>query len=99
MISFAGPTQRLIHVLHNSEQPASCFAVLDTGTTLITDVLFEVLIAKLTQTKSGKDSFYQQRKGFKMEAKGPRYELSDFVIKIGSVSMASNFKGILVEVR
>lgn len=91
-------SQRLIHVLHNSEQPASCFSVLDTGTTLIADVLFDVLIHKLTSGKAGKESFYQQRKGSKMESKGPRYELSDFIIKIGSVSMASNFKGILVEV-
>ncbi|KAL4226133.1 mediator complex subunit Med20 [Mactra antiquata] len=90
--------QRLIHVLHNSEQPASCFSVLDTGTTLIADVLFDVLIHKLTSGKAGKEAFYQQRKGSKMESKGPRYELSDFIIKIGSVSMASNFKGILVEV-
>lgn len=93
-----GQPQRLVHVLHNSEQPASCFSVIDTGTTLVADVLFDVLIAKLTQNKSGKDGFYQQRKGFKIEAKGPRYELSDFVIKIGSVSLASNFRGILVEV-
>lgn len=89
---------RLVHVLHNSEQPASCFSILDTGTTLSADLLFEVLIVKLTQSKSGKDSFYQQRKGFKIESKGPRYELGDFIIKIGSVSLASNFKGILVEV-
>ncbi|XP_060597390.1 mediator of RNA polymerase II transcription subunit 20-like [Ruditapes philippinarum] len=98
-VNLPGSTQqRLIHVLHNSEQPASCFSVLDTGTTLIADVLFEVLIAKLTQVKAGKEPLYQHRKGFKMESKGPRYELSDFIIKIGSVSMASNFKGILVEV-
>ncbi|KAH3881709.1 mediator of RNA polymerase II transcription subunit 20-like [Dreissena polymorpha] len=93
-----GTPQRSLHLLHNSEQPASCFSVLDTGTTLVADVLFEVLMAKLTQSKSGKDGFYQQRKGFKIESKGPRFEISDFVIKIGSVSMASNFKGILVEV-
>ena len=96
---FSAGSQRLVHVLHNSEQPASCFSVLDTGTTLVADLLFEVLIVKLTQSKSGKDSFYQQRKGFKIETKGPRYELGDFIIKIGSVSLASNFKGILVEVR
>jgi len=60
---------------------------------------FQVLVAKLTQIKSGKDGYYERRKGFKIESKGPRYELSDFVVKIGSVSMSSNFKGILVEVR
>ena len=99
VLYFTAGNLRLVHVLHNSEQPASCFSILDTGTTLSADLLFEVLIVKLTQSKSGKDSFYQQRKGFKIESKGPRYELGDFIIKIGSVSLASNFKGILVEVR
>lgn len=90
--------QRIIHILHNSEQPATCFAVLDTGTVLVSDLLFELLMAKLTSTKAGRDAFYQQRKGFKIESRGQRYELGDFIIKIGSVSLVSNFKGILVEV-
>lgn len=97
-ITIPGTSTRLLHVLHNSEQPASCFAVLDTGTTLIADILFDVLIDKLIGENKGKDGYYTQRKGFKIESKGPRYELCDFVIKIGSVSLASNFKGILVEV-
>ncbi|KAJ8302039.1 hypothetical protein KUTeg_021026 [Tegillarca granosa] len=69
-----------------------------TGTVLVSDLLFELLMAKLTSTKAGRDAFYQQRKGFKIESRGQRYELGDFIIKIGSVSLVSNFKGILVEV-
>jgi len=92
---FSVNQQRILHILHNTEQPASCYSVLDTGTTLVADILFEVLITKLTHSKN---NFYSQRKGFKIESKGPRFQLSDFIIKIGSVSMASNFKGILVEV-
>ena len=91
-------TQRLIHIIHNSEHPASCFASLDTGTILVSDLLFDVLMSKLTAAKTGRESFYQQRKGFRIESWGQRYELWDFIIKIGSVSLASNFKGILVEV-
>lgn len=91
-------TQRLIHIIHNSEHPASCFVSLDTGTILVSDLLFDVLMSKLTAAKTGRESFYQQRKGFRIESRGQRYELWDFIIKIGSVSLASNFKGILVEV-
>ena len=91
-------TQRLIHIIHNSEHPASCFASLDTGTILVSDLLFDVLMSKLTAAKTGRESFYQQRKGFRIESRGQRYELWDFIIKIGSVSLASNFKGILVEI-
>ncbi|XP_014790192.1 mediator of RNA polymerase II transcription subunit 20 [Octopus bimaculoides] len=84
-------TQRLIHILHNSEQPATCFAILDTGNCLVADSQFDVLMQRLK-------GFYQQRKGSKIESKGQRYEYGDFLIKIGTVLMASSVKGILVEV-
>ncbi|KAL5013363.1 hypothetical protein ScPMuIL_007633 [Solemya velum] len=95
MIFLTFSPQRLVHILHNTEQPATCFSILDTGTCLMADVMFEIFMNKLTHSKS---AFYQQRKGFKIESKGQRYELGDFFIKIGSVSLMSNFKGILVEV-
>ena len=79
--------------MHNSEQPASCFAILDTGTCLVADTLFDILILKL------KD-FYSCRKNYRMETKGQRYELDDFVIKVGSVIMGGSIsKGVLLEVR
>lgn len=34
-----------------------------------------------------------------IESKGPRFELGDFVIKLGSVTMSQNLKGVMVEVR
>ena len=60
-------TQRLIHIIHNSEHPASCFVSLDTGTILVSDLLFDVLMSKLTAAKTGRESFYQQRKGFRVK--------------------------------
>lgn len=33
-----------------------------------------------------------------IESKGPRFELGDFLIKLGSVAMSQNFKGVLIEV-
>jgi mediator of RNA polymerase II transcription subunit 20 len=85
---------RLVHVLHNSEYPASVFSILDTGTKtipLITDGLFDLLMLKMTPT-------YTSKKQIKVESKGPRFELGDFLIKLGSVTMSQNFKGVLVEV-
>ena len=43
---------------------------------------------------------FSNRKNAKFESKGQRYEMGDFVIKIGSVVLGANtsFKGILVEV-
>lgn len=64
----------------------------------MSDLLFEDLMSKLTMAKAGRESFYSQRKGFKIESRGQRYEVGDFIIKIGSVSLASNFRGILIEV-
>ncbi|XP_074646796.1 mediator of RNA polymerase II transcription subunit 20-like [Tubulanus polymorphus] len=85
--------QRLSHVMHNSEQPASCFCVLDTGTCLVADTLLDVLMLKLK-------GFYAPRKSAKVECKGQRYEMDDFIVKIGSVLLGQNQtnKGIMVEV-
>ncbi|CAH1783444.1 unnamed protein product, partial [Owenia fusiformis] len=84
---------RMVHVLHNSQQPASCFAIVDTGTCLVADNLFDLIMLKLK-------SYYASRKNSKVESKGQRYELQDFAIKIGSVTIGQtmHFKGILVEV-
>lgn len=86
--------QRTVHVLHNSEQPATVFSILDTGhktIPLATDGLFDLLMMKMA-------SFYQSKKQTKAESKGPRYEIGDFCVKLGTVTVSQNFKGILVEV-
>lgn len=82
-----------MHVLHNSEHPATAFAILDTGTCLVADNTFDQLIHKLK-------AFYAPKKNAKVETKGQRYEIGDFIVKIGSVVLGQNisFKGILVEV-
>lgn len=43
---------------------------------------------------------YTSKKMLKIESKGPRFELGDFLVKLGSVTMSQNqnFKGILIEV-
>lgn len=57
---------KTVHVLHNSEHPASVFSILDTGTKqipLVADGLFDVLMLKMTpiytskkQTKVNKET-------------------------------------------
>nr|CAH7760483.1 unnamed protein product [Callosobruchus chinensis] len=86
--------QRIVHVLHNSEQPATVFSILESGTKTIplaTDGLFDLLMMKMS-------SFYTSKKQTKAESKGPRFEIGDFCVKLGTVTISSNFKGILVEV-
>lgn len=85
---------KAVHVLHNSEHPASVFSILDTGIKqipLVADSLFDLLILKMQPV-------YTSKKQTKIESKGPRFELGDFVIKLGSVTMSQTFKGVLVEV-
>ena len=41
--------QRFVHILHNSEQPASCFAVLDNNMCLVADIPFILLMLKLKE--------------------------------------------------
>ncbi|XP_076363612.1 mediator complex subunit 20 isoform X2 [Tachypleus tridentatus] len=80
-----------INVIHNTEHPASCFALLDTGTCLVVDTQFDLLMSKMA-------GIYTSKKSTKIESKGVRYEVVDFLVKVGSVSMGPSFRGILVEV-
>ena len=86
-----GP-QRTLQILHNSEQPATVSSVLEHSERRITftsDTLFDLLLLKLSNVYSKK---------LRIEAKGPRFEIGDFSIKLGIVSVAGSGKGILVEV-
>lgn len=89
-------SQKTVHVLHNSEQAASVFSILETGAgskniPVVADSLFDLLMMKMT-------AVYTSKKQTKVESKGPRFELGDFCVKLGSVSMSQNFKAVLVEV-
>ncbi|XP_018792309.1 PREDICTED: mediator of RNA polymerase II transcription subunit 20 [Bactrocera latifrons] len=89
-----GPA-KTVHVLHDSEYPASTFSILDNGAgkqiPLVADNLFDLLMLKMT-------SVYTSKKQTKIESKGARFEYGDFLIKLGSVTMMENFKGILIEI-
>ena len=57
--------------------------------TLTSDTLFDLLMLKLTNVYKKKTT---------IESKGPRFEIGDFIVKLGSVTVGGVFKGILVEV-
>jgi len=89
---------RTFHVLHNSEHPATVFSVLEPPpaaaaakprTTFTSDTLFDYLLLKLSNV-------YQKK--LKIESKGSRFEIGDFVVKLGIVTASGSVKGILVEV-
>ncbi len=83
---------KTLNVLHNSEQPATVFSVLENaGKTVVftSDTLFDLLLIKLSNVYSKK---------FKIESKGSRFEVGDFLVKLGVVSAGGSVKGILVEV-
>lgn len=89
--AIASPPKTL-NILHNSEQPATVFSVLENQNKTISftsDTLFDLLLLKLSNVYSKK---------FKIESKGSRFEIGDFLVKLGIVSVAGSFKGILVEV-
>lgn len=55
-VLFTGPP-KIVHVLHNSEHPASVFSILETGTkqiSLVADSLFDLLILKMTPAYTSK---------------------------------------------
>jgi len=94
----SGPNQQQLaanknlYILHSDEHPASVFSVLECGNktvTLTSDTLFDLLMLKLTNVYKKKTT---------IESKGPRFEIGDFIVKLGSVTVGGVFKGILVEV-
>ncbi|EDW00322.1 mediator of RNA polymerase II transcription subunit 20 [Drosophila grimshawi] len=90
-----GTPTRAVHVLHDSEFPASTFSIIDNGTgkqvALVADAIFDLLMLKMTST-------FTSKKQTKIESRGARFEYGDFVIKLGSVTMMEHFKGILIEI-
>jgi len=87
--------QRKLHILHNSEMPTSTYAIIEAPgkqICLSADLLLDLLIPRLSHV-------FTSKKNLKIESKGTRFTLGDFVIKIGTVTMASGqYRGILVEV-
>lgn len=84
-------TVKLIHVLHSSEHPRLSFSVLDNNC-LVSDIGFDSVLAKL------KVFYAPSVKGGKVEVKGSKYSFGDFNVKLGNITQASNFKGIVMEV-
>ena len=77
---------KTLNVLHNSEQPATVFSVLENANKTVvftSDTLFDLLLLKLTNVYSKK---------FKIESKGARFEIGDFLVKLGIVSAAGSVK-------
>ncbi|XP_037939448.1 mediator of RNA polymerase II transcription subunit 20-like [Teleopsis dalmanni] len=86
---------KAVHVLHDSEYPASSFSILDNGAgkqiPMVADNLFDLLMLKMAPV-------YTAKKQSKIESKGARFEYGDFLIKLGSVSNLDKFKGLLIEI-
>ena len=82
---------KLLHLLHHSEYPKLTFSVLENNTCMVSESGFDLIIDKLK-------AFYTPRKGGKIEVKGPKYRLGDIVVRIGSITQTSNFKGLILEI-
>ena len=100
----SGQAPKTLHVLHNSEYPATVFSVLEPPATaqqpgknqqtpsnnritFTTDYLFDLLLLKLS-------SVYQKNKqNQKIESKGNRYEIGDFVVKVRNYGRALELGG------
>src|SRR5206468_3512633 len=54
--------------------------------------------ASFDQIMMNLSSVYSSKKSTRMECRGPRYTLADFIVKIGSCSVGPSFKGVLVEI-
>ena len=90
-LSAAGGPQKLIHMLHSSEYPRTTFAVLDSMHCLVADNTLDTIFVQLK-------AFYAPRKGFKIEVKGQHYEVKQYSVKFGAITIGASSKGVIVEV-
>ncbi|KAF8766619.1 Mediator of RNA polymerase II transcription like protein [Argiope bruennichi] len=61
-LSYHFSPNRAVNIIHNSEHPATGFALLDTGTCLMADSHFDMLMAKMA-------GIYIPKKAIKIESK------------------------------
>jgi len=87
----AFPNQKVLNHITASEYPASAFSLIENGPTIVTDSSFDQILTNL-------GSFYSPKKLARMEVRGQRWTLVDFVIKLGSCTMGPNFKAIVAEI-
>lgn len=78
--------------MHNSEYPVTTFAILENHLCITADNMLDLLLLKLKP-------LYENRKNLSVECQGTRFELDDFVFKVGTVQMTSNKSnlGLLLE--
>ncbi|KAH7641142.1 mediator complex subunit 20 [Dermatophagoides farinae] len=85
------PTQKLLNLLQSSEYPASAFSLIENGPTIVADSSFEQIITNLS-------NFYSPKKLARVEVRGQKWTLGDFIVKLGSCTMGANFKAVIAEI-
>lgn len=82
---------KVLNVLTSSEYPTTAFSLFENGSTIVTDSSFDLILANL-------GAFYTAKKLARMEVKGQRWSLNDFIVKIGPCTMGPNFKAVVAEI-
>ncbi|XP_067947309.1 mediator of RNA polymerase II transcription subunit 20-like [Watersipora subatra] len=80
-------------LMHSTEYPITSFAFLDNNSCLTADNIIDLIMMKLK-------ALYDARKNLKVECKGSRFTLQDFVFKTGAVHLtnSNSVLGVLLEV-
>lgn len=83
--------QKLLNLIQSSEYPATAFSLIENGSTIVADQSFEQIISNLS-------NFYSSKKLARIEVRGQKWLLGDFVCKLGSCTMGGSFKAIVTEI-
>ncbi|KAL1283744.1 Mediator of RNA polymerase II transcription subunit [Trichinella pseudospiralis] len=85
-----------VHLFQSSEFPETTFVLV--GDTLGSASTFLFAEKSITQMIRNLDGAYCTKPISKVECRGNKYVISDFTVRTSVATIASNFKGILVEV-
>ncbi|KRY47485.1 Mediator of RNA polymerase II transcription subunit 20 [Trichinella britovi] len=85
-----------VHLFQSSEFPETTFVLV--GDTLGSASTFLFAEKSITQMIRNLDGAYCTKPISKVECRGNKYVISDFTVRTSVATIASNFKGILVEI-
>jgi len=83
-------TVKVLNLLTSTEFPMTCFALLDNGQSLVCDSTFELILHNLSNV-------YSSKKMSRIEVRGQKWTLKDFVVRVGSCCLGPSLKGIIIE--
>jgi len=89
--NMSGVANKSFQLIHTTDAEQLSFAITDQGNAIVAERSFDTILTKLMDC-------YLPNKLTKIEAKGTKWEIGDFLIKTGNVFLGPSLKSLVLEV-